>query len=192
MVSWNKECAYGDFYCERFEWNSSPRTFRSYSVEALSEALESFPEGGAVVVISHDRSFCEKVGFTHVATVSDGSIRLEQRNTIDSDWKVISTTLDASPNDSLDSNGEQQRTEEADPALRKKLFNAPKRIEKLESLMEKAEIDIAAFDEEMLQNGSDVGKLVELSQKKEALEEQVMEYMTEWEELETLLSQVQQ
>ena len=27
---------------------------------------------GAIVVISHDREFCEKVGFTHIGTVVDG------------------------------------------------------------------------------------------------------------------------
>ena len=36
----------------------------------------------------------------------------------------------------------------------------------------------------MMANGSDVGKLVELSKDKEALELKVLEYMDEWEELE--------
>ena len=35
------------------------------SVEALSEALSGWGEDtGAIVVISHDKAFCEKVGFT--------------------------------------------------------------------------------------------------------------------------------
>ena len=39
-----------------------------------------------MVVISHDREFCEKVGFTHVGTVMDGKLVLEQRSLRESDW----------------------------------------------------------------------------------------------------------
>ena len=33
---------------------------------------------GSLVVISHDRDFCEKVGFTHIGTVMGGKLVLEQ------------------------------------------------------------------------------------------------------------------
>ena len=72
-----------------------------------------------------------------------------------------------------------------------KLFNAPKRIAKLESMIEEKEERIATIDAEMLENGSDVGKLVDLTAAKEKLEEEVMEFMEEWEELEALLAQSQ-
>ena len=49
---------------------------------------------------------------------------------------------------------------------------------------------IAQLDEEMLANGSDVGKLVDLSKEKELLENEVMELMEEWEELETLVAEM--
>jgi len=42
---------------------------------------------GAIAVISHDRKFCEKIGFTHVGTVMDGKMVLEQRSLRDSDWE---------------------------------------------------------------------------------------------------------
>ena len=43
---------------------------------------------GAVVVISHHRKFCEKVGFTHVGTVTEGKLVLEQQRQLrDSDWE---------------------------------------------------------------------------------------------------------
>ena len=44
----------------------------------------------------------------------------------------------------------------------------------------------------MLRNGSDVGRLVELTNRRNNLENQVMELMEEWEELEALLNQIQQ
>ena len=31
-----------------------------------------------IAVISHDQIFCEKVGFTHVGTVTDGRLLIEQ------------------------------------------------------------------------------------------------------------------
>lgn len=40
-----------------------------------------------MVVISHDREFCEKVGFTHVGTVTNGGLVLEQRPLQDGDWE---------------------------------------------------------------------------------------------------------
>ena len=160
------------------------------SVEALSEALSGWgKDDAAVVVISHDRAFCAKVGFTHVATVSEGTFKLEQRSMADNDWKVVRTTLEATEAD--ETNTAASIENELDPALRKKLFNAPKRISTLESLIEKAEEEMASLDEEMLANGSDVGLLTDLAQKKETLEGQVLEYMDEWEELEALLSQAQ-
>lgn len=57
-------------------------------ISGLAKALSGWGgKDGAVVVISHDRKFCEKVGFTHVGTVMDGKLVLEQRSLRDSDWE---------------------------------------------------------------------------------------------------------
>ena len=165
-----------------------------HSVEALSEALSTGgDESGSIVVISHDKSFCNKVGFTHVATVQDGKLIMEQRGTRDSDWDSSVNTLQRSstiePQSSVDSSVGESKPE-LDSKLRKQAFNAPKRIAKIESLVEQKEEEMAQLDEEMLANGSDVGKLVDLTKEKDKLEEEVMELMSEWEELESLLAQV--
>lgn len=56
-------------------------------IDGLAKALSAWGgKDGGMVVISHDREFCEKVGFTHVGTVMNGSLRLEQRSLQDSDW----------------------------------------------------------------------------------------------------------
>jgi len=56
-------------------------------IQGLANALSEWGgKDGAIVVISHDREFCEKVGFTHVGTVMDGKLVLEQRPVQDSDW----------------------------------------------------------------------------------------------------------
>lgn len=57
-------------------------------IDALARALSGWGgKDGAVVVISHDKAFCEKVGFTHVGTVMNGGIVLEQRSLRESDWE---------------------------------------------------------------------------------------------------------
>lgn len=163
-------------------------------VEALSESLSDWgEETGAIVVISHDKSFCDKVGFTHVATVKeDGTLSVEQRGTRPSDWDSSTTTFQRSS--SSEEEGETATTEttnpEMDKKLRKQAYNAPKRISKIETLVEQKEAKIASLEEEMMANGSDVGKLVDLTKEKETLEEQVMELMEEWEDLEALLLKV--
>ena len=54
--------------------------FRPYRINNLCfrNKLNSTGKDGSLVVISHDRDFCEKVGFTHIGTVMDGKLILEQ------------------------------------------------------------------------------------------------------------------
>lgn len=148
------------------------------------------------MVISHDKAFCEQVGFTHVLTItSEGTLRLEQRDANANDWDSSIATFQKSIGET-EGNGEPSPEtvvdKEEEAKRRKMAFNAPKRISKIESLVEQKEEKIATLDEEMLANGSDVGKLVDLSKEKEGLEEEVMELMEEWEELETLLAEMEE
>jgi ATPase subunit of ABC transporter with duplicated ATPase domains len=157
-------------------------------VEALSESLSEWgEEEGAIVVISHDKNFCDKVGFTHVATVKDGSLVVEQRNPTDADWDSSDRTLQRS---SEEPPQETKESNEIDMKLRKQAYNAPKRISKIEALVDQKEQKIATLEAEMFDNGNDVGKLVDLTKEKEKIEEQIMELMEEWEQLENVLLQV--
>jgi ATPase subunit of ABC transporter with duplicated ATPase domains len=173
-------------------------------VEALAESLSTWGDDvGALVVISHDRAFCEQVGFTHVLTIRDnGTLLLEQRGTEDGDWdSSLATTqrsLDRQDDDddatttptSTVSTTTTTVAKEIDPKIRKQAYNAPKRIARIEVMVEEAESRIAALEEEMLANGKDVGKLVDLSKEKEALETKVAGLLEEWEELESVLAAV--
>jgi hypothetical protein len=164
------------------------------SVEALSNALSEWGgENGALVVVSHDRSFCEKIEFTHVATVQDGSFMIEPRDSRPSDWIIDDLSSGIKRCGGADAFCEEttmspsQRKEE-EAKLRKLAFNAPKRIEKLELMIEQTEAKITEIEEKMLANGRDVGLLVDLSKEKEALETKVELFMEEWSELEEILS----
>lgn len=162
-------------------------------MEALGEALSQWgSDEGAIVVVSHDRNFCEKIPFTHVATVQDGKLKMEQRSPVSSDFEIASLSLAAAIHGRGDKSSQSSPETETqiDPALRKKAFNAPKRIAKLEEFLESTELRIAQLDEEMLANGNDLGKLQDLSKEKEKLVAASANYMAEWEELEQLLAQV--
>jgi len=159
------------------------------SVEALSGALSGWgDEMGAFVVVSHDRNFCRRIQFTHVATVRDGAFKLEQRDAKESDW-VVEGPLAAveAPREASASSRLDEEQSELEAKNRKKAYNAPKRIAKLEETIQMLEEKIAAIDEEMMSNGSDVGKLVDLTKEREKLQSQVAECLDEWEILESLL-----
>ncbi|KAJ1620722.1 P-loop containing nucleoside triphosphate hydrolase protein, partial [Pavlovales sp. CCMP2436] len=52
--------------------------------EVLIDALSDFP--GAVVTVSHDRNFVEALNPTHVVSVRNGQVVMEERSLRDSDW----------------------------------------------------------------------------------------------------------
>jgi ATPase subunit of ABC transporter with duplicated ATPase domains len=79
------------------------------------------------VVISHDKNFCDKVGFTHVATVKDGSLVVEQRTPTDADWDSSDRTLQRSSEEE-ELPQETKESKEIDSKLRKQAYNAPKRM----------------------------------------------------------------
>jgi ATPase subunit of ABC transporter with duplicated ATPase domains len=178
----------------------SPLTCSSYfssciSIDALSRALSGWGrKDGAMVVVSHDRAFCEEVGFTHVGTVKDGKLVVEQRGLRDSDWATYDmngSAVGAACEDKEENAASviEMTQEEKDEMRRKEklAFNAPKRIKKLEGMIGKCEEKIAGIDDVMLSVGNDVGKLTDLSKQKQNEEEKVAQYTQEWEELEELL-----
>ena len=145
---------------------------------------------GAVIVVSHDKAFCDDVGFTHVGTVDDGTLTVEERGLTGKDWvkyDIHSAIVDGS------SNGNKLFTKEEEEELenrRKAAYNAPKRIKKLEQMIEDCEAKIAEIEEEMVQSGTDVGKLVDLNNEKEIEEAKVADMMDEWSNLEMVLEEL--
>lgn len=159
-------------------------------VEALSDSLSTWGEDeGAVVVISHDKHFCDQVGFSHIATVKDGALVLEQRSPTAADWDSSVATFQRS-SDGEGGSDEATPAKEIDPKLRKQAYNAPKRIKKIEALVEQKEEKIATLEAEMMEIGNDVGRLTDVSNEKQKLEGQVGVLMEEWEKLEELLLQI--
>jgi ATPase subunit of ABC transporter with duplicated ATPase domains len=56
-------------------------------VEAIAALLDAIGRyEGAVVVVSHDRAFCETIAATHVGYVANGKILVEERGLRESDF----------------------------------------------------------------------------------------------------------
>ncbi len=161
----------------------------------MSDALSSWgKKDGAIVVVSHDKSFCDSVGFNAVGTVKDGTLVYEERPLSEKDWKQYDLTATGVEEES---EGSTVVVEELTPEQklelkekRRKAHNAPKQIAKLEKKIEEFEDKIAGIDDEMMQVGNDVGKLTDLSKEKEKLESKVAEMMQEWEDIEMLLEEL--
>lgn len=168
-------------------------------IEALGDSLSNWGgKDGSVVVVSHDRAFCEQVGFTHVGTVKDGKLIVEERGLQEKDWArydISSTPLISNGLTAASASGEAvielTEAEKAEQDRKRKLaFNAPKRIKKIEELIERSEAKIVEYDEKMMSVGNDVEKLMELINKKTKEEETVASLMEEWEELEEVIAEM--
>ena len=118
-------------------------------MEALSESLSKWgEETGAIVVISHDKAFCQKVGFTHCATIQvGGTLIVKQQGNRESNWDSSINTFQLSFSQTEDD--DEEEPPQLDITLCKQAFNAPKHIAKIESLIETKEAMIATLDEEI-------------------------------------------
>ena len=165
------------------------------TVSTLVDALAKW-EGGAVMAISHDKAFLERLQPTHVLTVRGGKAVLEERGLKEADWqddlnsrateaKFFSTPAAATTATTTASAGSGKGGGDTD--LKKKKFNAPKRLMKLEGSLEKLEALLVTLDSEMLEHGRDLDKLKELQSQRDEAEGKQTELWAEYEELSALL-----
>ncbi len=174
------------------------------TIAALAKGLANFEDGeknkrAAVVIISHDREFVEQVQATHVCEVHNGKVTMEERNLRDEDWIVSAgdgrsemINLERVPENesTVETSAEEAKAEEIvelTSEQRKARHNAPKRIKKIEALIEKHELSISQVEDEMMTVGNDMEALMALTKKKEEAEKKVEELMEEYEMLESLL-----
>ena len=144
------------------------------------------------MVVSHDRGFCESICFTHVGTVMNGSLVLEERELDERDWDqydIASLGESEGIEDKVVEKISPAEKEELD-RKRKLAFNAPKRIQKIEKLIEESELRIAEYDDEMMKCGNSMDALMDLTDKKAKEEDAVAALMEEWEELEGIVAEV--
>lgn len=183
------------------------------TIEVLTNALRSFT--GSCLVISHDKPFLEALDPTHVITVKDGIVTMEERSLTPDDWIVpLQSRTNCDEKESKfnnniailntnNSNNKQIKDKSSStktitnvitkPAMvdintlndndRKKILNAPRRIKKIENLLEKHDIEIKEIEQSMLDHGKNRSKLMELQKSKDDIQLKIDKLYIEYEEL---------
>jgi ATPase subunit of ABC transporter with duplicated ATPase domains len=168
------------------------------TIEVLTGALREFT--GSILVISHDKPFLEALEPTHVITVNDGVVSMEARSLQPDDWVVsLSSSRDNGCEDggveskfanSSSASGVKSPSRSVDSSTaagtdtdRKKVFNAPKKVKKVEAAIEKCESEMKEIDALMFENGRNREKLTELQKRKDALQPKLDKLFREYDEL---------
>ena len=162
------------------------------SINALLSALDDYE--GTVVIISHDRAFCEAIRCSHVAYVANGGVKVEERDLRPSDFSEADRGIanvegamegDASP--SSDPAAEKAAREVA-RQLQKARNAAPKKLTVVQQKIEAAENELEQLDAKMMAVGADASKALELSHEKQEVQARVDALYEQWSELEELIA----
>lgn len=165
----------------------------------LVDALADFP--GGVITVSHDRAFVEAFAPTHVVSVRDGKVRMEERSLRESDWvhpdaaaaaeqpqppppppaakaavgsKATATAVAAAP-----AAGAAKHSD--DKAQRKARAAAEKSAKSLEKRMDKMAEAIGEIEAQLKAAGSDYQLAAELQAQIDATNAELEETLAQWE-----------
>ena len=151
---------------------------------ALEEYLESF--SGAIIAVSHDRYFLDRICRRIFAVEPDGRVR--QYTGGFTDWQDTVKQRAAEGK-----KAERQPKQEAPRPRQQKLkftFREQREFETIDEDIALLEEKSAALDEEILANATNSGKLNELMKQKEEVEAQLEAKMERWEYLNELYEKI--
>lgn len=151
------------------------------SREWIEEAVEGFT--GTLLFVSHDRYFVSRFA-SRIIVLMDGEMvdfhgNYEEYLAFRA-RKAAEKAASAAPKPKKDKPKRKGGTKPLE-----------KKIAKLEREISETEAQSAALDEQMAAAASDPGKLIELSEQKDALETALMELMEQWEDLSSQLEEMQ-
>eukprot|EP00466_Bigelowiella_natans_P019138 jgi/Bigna1/57178/fgenesh1_pm.5_\ len=152
------------------------------TVDVLCNALRKW--SGSLAVITHDKSFAEKIAPTHVALVKKGG-RVETHDGANDDDVGDGSTAATRQVDAH----EQKRAREEENKLRKQVMSTPKKITSIEKKVEMLEEKLSLIDEQLAQANSEVELAMKLSEEREGVQNEVDGLYGEWEELEAFLAE---
>ena len=152
------------------------------SREWIEEAVESFT--GTLLFVSHDRYFVSRFASRIIVLMEDGTWvdftgNYEQYLAFRAQ-KAAELAAHTAP-----------KPKKEKPRPKGGTKNLEKKIAKLEREIADCEEQSAALDDQMMQAGSDPGKLIELSNQKDEIESRLMELMEEWETCSAQLEEAQ-
>ena len=145
------------------------------SREWMEDALSDYEQ--TLLFVSHDRYFIEKFA-TRIWALSDGHITDFRGGYSDfCRWRERQESF------RQNERAAQKKKEPKAEQRKKPVPGNDKAIAKVEREISRLEARIAELDAEAEENGSDYQKLMELSEQREALENELMELYEKWEEL---------
>ena len=164
------------------------------TLTVLEDYLDDFP--GAVLIVSHDRYFLDRLVIRTFAFEEGGEIReytggySKYMNEKEAREEALSGVKTNSAEDgaavSRSSDGRNQRA----PKLRF-TYKEQKEFDTIDEDIETLEEKIGNLEREMMQNGTDSFLLADLSQQKTALEAELDEKMERWEYLHELAERIE-
>lgn len=153
------------------------------TLTVLEDYLDDFP--GAVIIVSHDRYFLDRLTIRTFAFEAGG--RIGHYIGGYTDWTMQRKEEETAP----------VKKEKEPPVRRsrpKKLkfsYREAREYETIESDIAELEVKIAELESEMNRNAADFVKLAELDREKSKTEELLMEKMERWEYLEDLAQRIE-
>lgn len=153
------------------------------TLTVLEDYLDDFP--GAVIIVSHDRYFLDRLTIRTFAFEEGGYIGHYIGGY--SDW-AVQRIPEEKENEAK--NNEDTRRKPKQKKL-KFSYHEAKEYETIEDDISNLEASIAALEQEMNLCGSDYGRLAELTKEKEQMDEQLLYKMDRWEYLEKLAARIE-
>lgn len=162
------------------------------TLTVLEDYLDDFP--GAVIIVSHDRYFLDRLAIRTFGFEGSGNIRhytggyssyANDREKRQAEADSIKNTKTEGSRTSKD-DGRNQR-----PKKLKFSYKEQREYETIEEDIEKIEKEIKAVEQAISENSSDFEKLSELAEQKEELDMQLLEKLERWEYLSELAARIE-
>jgi len=152
-----------------------------YSIEVLEDALEDFD--GTMLVVSHNRHFLDSVCNT-IYYLDENGLTKFKGNYEDYKESLKSAKMTSVSGTDTEIKEEQKLSYQEQKELNKKISKLKRDVAKLEDEMEKITLKREELNREYEVAGkqNDVGKLMEIQEQFDKLEQEEMEKMEEWDE----------
>lgn len=156
----------------------------------LEDYLESFD--GAVITVSHDRYFLDKVVSTILELSGNGTGLIKEYNGGYSDY-IAARKADQSdcPKNKPKASKNKDRETRVKPRKLKFTYKEQKEYEEIDNDIANLEIKIADLKNQMEKYATDYVKLQELMEEKQKAEDQMEEKMNRWVYLNDLAEQIE-
>ena len=159
------------------------------TLQILEDYLETF--AGAVIVVSHDRYFLDKVTDTIFEFQEDGTLKQFLGGYSDY-FDIVKTDLRVKKEKEVKlSSNEQEQSQSVKKQKLKFSYKEQREYQEIDGIVETLEIQIQKLSEEIEASSSDYGALTQLLKEKEETEQLLEQKMERWVYLHDLADQIE-